>query len=64
MRHKDKIYCDCCGVFLRTLNNNEMKEVKNISDMGGRLNCAVVCDKCSKRNEKNLKKKFESEDKG
>lgn len=62
MRYKNKVYCDCCGKFLNTINEKDMKQVKNIRDMGGRLNCSAVCDSCSKRNEKNLKKKFESED--
>lgn len=63
MRYKNKIYCDCCGKFLRVLDKKEMEKIKNTRDIGFRTNCAFVCDSCSKKNEKELKNKIELEKK-
>lgn len=55
MRYKNKIYYDCCGEFLRTLDEKEMKQVNDLNEMGCRLNSSFVCDKCAIKNEKRLK---------
>ena len=60
MRNKNKVYCDCCGTFLRELDKKEMNMVNQMRKNGMRFNCGYVCNDCAFKNDKRLSSKQET----
>jgi len=56
MRYKNKVFCDCCGKFISKLNKKKMDFINQEWSNGTRVTCSYVCDVCSIKNEREIKK--------